>query len=91
LVPNQAYTQSQSRNAGVWSHLASLSPGDQFFGAGSVADALLSNGNRFGVVTFSNFSPQVRAIGGFVFGSGGSGQFIADIPLRITVTDTSGT
>jgi hypothetical protein len=91
LVPNQAYTQSQSRNAGVWSYLATVSTGDQIYGAGSVADGWLTNGNRFSVVTFSNFSPQVRAIGGFVFGSGSTGQFVADIPLRITVTDTSGT
>ncbi|MDP9087025.1 MAG: PEPxxWA-CTERM sorting domain-containing protein [Pseudomonadota bacterium] len=87
---------SLTRTAGAYSYTvksANGTPGSSsLYGAGSTADAWLSNNLNADSIIFNGFTAGVRGAGGNFFGSDFNGLFVAS-PLGITVTatDASGT
>ncbi len=80
-----------TRNAGAYSYTAAAGPNSGFYGAGAGADHWLSTDSRLDTITFSGFSPTVRGVGGFFFGSDVNGLFLAGGTMLLTATDASGT
>ncbi|MBB4619916.1 PEPxxWA-CTERM sorting domain-containing protein [Sphingomonas abaci] len=76
-----------NRMAGDYSYTASVA--DTFFGAGSESDQWLSTNFSDDIITFSNFSNSVSAVGGFFFTSDLSGAF-APGSVVLTATDSLG-
>lgn len=75
------------RMVGDYSYTASVT--DSFFGAGSESDQWLSTNFSDDLITFSNFSSSVSAVGGFFFTSDLSGGFTPGAVV-LTATDSLG-
>jgi hypothetical protein len=73
---------------GTYSYQASV-PGS-FFGAGSNSDKWLSTTTATHAITFSNFSPTIKAIGGFFFPSNINGA-LASGTINVSVNGGSST
>lgn len=92
LVPSQAYAGPLTRQVGALSYQVAATPTDpNLYGAGSAADPWLSTGYASDVVSFSDFSAPVYAIGAYVFGSNISGDFVRTGLLAARVTTAEGT
>ncbi|MEP7100203.1 MAG: PEP-CTERM sorting domain-containing protein [Burkholderiales bacterium] len=80
-----------SRTAGAYSYTASADPQGLFYPTSADGiDVWLSPYNNTDTVTFSNFSADVRGVGGFFFGTNSSGVLTAVSSLTITATDADG-
>lgn len=77
------------RTAGAYGYTAWVTSGEDFFGAGSAADAWLSTNTATDVITFSDFTSGVTALGANFFGTNIAGQFEAG-DLVISYVDASG-
>jgi hypothetical protein len=77
-----------TRTAGSFTYTAAAST-STFFGAGTTADPWLSTNLATDTITFSGFSPAVKAIGGNFFGSDINGLFAAG-NVTLTVLDSLG-
>lgn len=77
------------RNADPFSYTATVSDGDTFYGAGTIADPWLSANTATSVITFVNFSAGVVAFGGNFFTTDVNGSFS---PGNVTLiaTDADG-
>lgn len=75
------------RSAGSWSYNASVDGG--FFAVGTSADNWLST-NQALPITFSGFSPDVSAVGGFFFTTDVDGALLGGESVSLTATDTTG-
>jgi hypothetical protein len=74
---------------GLYSYTGTVST-TSFFGAGTAADHWLSTNTATDTITFNAFPANVRAIGGFFFGSDISGLF-ASGNITVVAADGSGT
>jgi hypothetical protein len=82
-----------NRAAGAYSYAASATArgaADQFYNSGTGADTWLSTNEPDATITLSTFSANTRAVGGFWFGTGADGGFVAGAPLTLVVSDASG-
>lgn len=81
-----------NRTAGAYSYTASVGPSSIFFPASDDGiDVWLAPNDSSDTITFSNFSAEVRGVGGFFFGSDAFGLSTSVTLLTITATDASGT
>jgi PEP-CTERM motif len=80
-----------NRTAGAYTYRATSGGDGLFFGAGTNADRWLSTNQATSAITFGNFSPTVRGVGGFIFGSDIAGSFVATGTLTVTATNATGT
>lgn len=87
LSVTQGASSPMNRSAGAYGYTASAPDG--FFGAGSAGDPWLSTDTSADPITFSNFSSQVRGVGGLFFGSNADGAFMSG-SLTVVATDASG-
>jgi hypothetical protein len=78
-----------NRTAGPYSYTAAVST-TSFFGAGTTADPWLSTNTATDTITFNAFPANVRAIGGFFFGSNISGNSVTG-DITVVATDGGGT
>lgn len=81
------FTSPLFRTAGVYAYRASATGG--FYPSGNAADTWLAADAATDVITLSNFSPTVRGVGGFFFGTDINTAFLSGI--SVIVTATSGT
>jgi hypothetical protein len=82
-----------NRAAGTQSYSASAmarGAADQFYNSGAGADTWLSTNEPDAVITLSGFTTNTRALGGFWFGTGADGGFVAGAPLTLVVSDANG-
>jgi hypothetical protein len=78
-----------NRTAGPYSYTAAAST-STFFGAGTMADPWLSTNTATDTITFSAIPANVRAIGGFFFGSNAAGAAVLG-DVTLVAADGSGT
>lgn len=97
LTPGTQYAASLTRTAGTYGYtvtdVAPTGITPALYGAGSAADAWLTNNNNNSTITFSAFTGGVRGAGGFFFGTDLAGLFVAGggNGVTLTATDASGT
>jgi hypothetical protein len=88
LTPGMAYAGPLNRSAGAYSYSASTTPNSPtLYGAGSAGDAWLSSDAAADFILFDNFSPNVTAIGAYVFGSDIGGQFLQKGVIAVRVSN----
>ncbi len=88
-MPQQTFTPTPIvRAAGGFGYTASAASG--FFSVGPVGDVWLSTGNFDEIITFNNFLPTVRGIGGFFFGTDFDGAFVPGQRISLVATDANG-
>jgi hypothetical protein len=76
------------RSAGAYSYTAaSFGAGGDLFAAGVGSDAWLSPNDIHAALTFGNFSPEVRGIGGYFFATHTDGQALAGQDVTVTASD----
>ncbi len=84
--------------AGAYSDTASASgsaidptiPVNSFYSAGSASDLWLTTNASDSAITFSGFSPNVRAVGGYFFASDIEGNPVANHAISVLAVDGSG-
>jgi hypothetical protein len=80
-----------NRSAGAFTYTASVPPSlVNFYTGGTVSDSWLSTDFPTDSVTFSNFSSQVSAFGGFFFATNSSDGTVTSTTVSITATDSEG-
>jgi hypothetical protein len=92
LDPSNALDTPQTRTPGAYQYTVSVGPSSNFFPAGTLGgDVWLSGDDPTDTITFDNFSPNVRGLGGFFFRTGLDGQLTTvDATFNFTATDASG-
>jgi hypothetical protein len=76
------------RSAGAYSYTAaSFGASGGLFAAGAGSDAWLSPIDSDAALTFGNFSPAVRGIGGYFFATTEDGQALAGQDVTVTASD----
>ena len=89
-LPQQTLTPSPLvRTAGTFGYTVSASTSG-FFPVGPSGDAWLSTDEATAIITFNNFLPSVRGIGGFFFSTDFSGVFFPGQTITLTATDANG-
>lgn len=96
LTPGAQLALSIARTAGAYSYTAASANGtpggSSLYGAGSAADAWISNNLNADSIIFNGFAANVRGAGANFFGSDIAGLFTAaPLGLTVTATDASGT
>ena len=77
------------RTAGAFAYTVSVDTSG-FFSVGPAADAWLSTEYATATITFNNFLPSVRGIGGSFFNTDFSGAFFPGQTITLTATDANG-
>jgi PEP-CTERM motif len=92
LDPTQPLDTPQNRTAGTYSYTVSVGPSSNFFPAGTLGgDVWLSGDDPTDTVTFDNFSPGVRGLGGYFFRTNLQGQLTdVDATINFLAIDASG-
>ena len=90
-LPIDALDSPLSRNAGNYSYtVSSVGASPILYGAGTGSDNWLSTNSRDDSVLFSNFSSDVRGVGGFFFGSNVQGGYAAAQSVTLTARNALG-
>ncbi|MBE3027090.1 FxDxF family PEP-CTERM protein [Janthinobacterium sp. GW458P] len=90
-LPIDALDGPLYRNAGSYGYMvSSIGASPILYGAGTGSDNWLSTNNRNDSVVFSNFSSDVRGVGGFFFGSNFSGEYASGQSITLTARNKLG-
>lgn len=89
-LPLAAIPAPYSGMAGPYAYTAGTSGSGSLYGSGSPGDPWLSTDLSGDSIVFTGFAPNVRAIGGFFFGSDVAGAFLPGQSLTVSVVDALG-
>ncbi|OHV95294.1 hypothetical protein AKG95_19050 [Janthinobacterium lividum] len=90
-LPIDALGGPLNRNAGSYAYtVSSVGVSPILYGAGTGSDNWLSTNNRDDSVLFSNFSSEVRGVGGFFFGSNLAGEYANGQSVTLTARNALG-
>ena len=89
-LPQQVLTPSPLvRTAGAFGYRV-VASSSGFFPVGPSGDTWLSTDEPAAIITFNNFLPSVRGIGGSFFSTDFSGAFLPGQTITLTATDANG-
>lgn len=90
-LPVQQYGASMPRTTGIFSYTVSVTGNTKLWTGADGSDAFMAANGAADMITLSNFTPGVSAVGGYFFGSNISGNSVATQTIWFTLVDADGT